>query len=249
MKRFLSMVLLTGLLVSWGTLETAAQSVSAEVAGRIIEGLKRARPDLEYDSVTRTPVDGIYQVAVTGGPVIYTTADADYMFAGDLYQVLPGQFVNVAEQGRAEKRREVLAGLDRNEMIVFPPSGETRAVVNVFTDVDCGFCRRFHQEVPALNRQGVEVRYLAYPRAGVGSGTYRKMVSAWCADEPREALARLKRGEAVAENLCDDNPVAEQFRLGREFGVTGTPSLVLMDGTLLAGYRPAPELLKILGLD
>ena len=132
-------------------------------------------------------------------------------------------------------------------MIVFGPE-EAKAFVYVFTDVDCYYCQKLHQEVPALKELGVEIRYLAYPRAGVGSPSYRKIASAWCAEDPNISLTALKAGEQIPDNVCENNPVAEQYMLGGQLGVSGTPALVTESGKLLPGYMPADKLANALGL-
>lgn len=226
----------------------ASADKEAAIHQAIIERLQQARDDFEYGPVTRTPLPGVYRVPIIGGPMLYTTAAGDFAIAGEMYQVLPGELVNMAEQERIEERRELLATLDTDDMIIFPASGETKAVINVFTDVDCGYCRRLHEEVPDLNKHGVEVRYLAFPRAGGGTPTHDKMVRAWCSSDQQKAITDLKQGKNIKGELCEDNPVMEQFELGRQFGVTGTPSLVLADGTMIPGYRPWKDLLEVLGL-
>lgn len=236
-------------LVLWGSVAAdEASPVAGEVAEKIIAQLQTARPDLVYEEVERSPVPGIFQVQVTAGPLLYVTADGSHMFVGDAYRIEPGEFVNLGDIERAGLRREKLAALDKDQYIIFPAKGQTKAIINVFTDVDCGYCRKLHQEVPELNEAGVEVRYLAFPRAGIGSESFRKIAIAWCAPDQQQALTDLKNGKKVDGEVCDNNPVAEQYRLGREFGVNGTPALVLMDGTLVPGYRPAKELLALLGV-
>lgn len=225
---------------------TAAPAQEADAA-RILDRLKAARPDLDYSPPRPSPVPGLYAVEVAGGPTIYVSADGGHFVAGDMFAVGKGGFVNLAEQGRQDTRRQMLAELSPADMIVFAPE-DPKATVTVFTDVDCGYCRKLHQEVPELNRLGIAVRYLAYPRAGVGSPSYNKIASAWCSADPKDAITRLKRGEQIKENVCADNPVAEQMLLGERAGVTGTPALVLEDGTLLPGYRTAAQLATELGL-
>lgn len=226
-----------------------AADIDAARARQIIMRLQQARPDLEYSDVTPSPLPGIYQVQIVGGPMLYVVNDGEYFFDGNLYAVRPGAFLDVRDAALVKPRKEMMAAIPRNSMIIFSPTGETRAVINVFTDVDCGFCRKLHQEVPQLNSLGIEVRYLAFPRAGPDSESYRKIATAWCAKNPQETLTRLKNGEAVPIDVCANNPVAEQFQLGQQAGVNGTPAIVLMDGTLLPGYRPANVLAQILGLN
>lgn len=225
--------------------EAVPEDVRAAVAGRLESSL----PEMAHTNIATTPMDGVYKVSMENGALLYTNADASYLIAGEMFKVTDSGFENIAEQERTVERREQLEDLDTEDMIVFSPEGETRSVINVFTDVDCGYCRKLHQEVPELNERGVEVRYLAFPRAGVGSESYRRIATAWCADNPRQALTKLKQGENIPIDVCENNPVAEQYELGQTMGVRGTPALLLMDGSLVPGYRPADELMALLGLE
>jgi thiol:disulfide interchange protein DsbC len=213
----------------------------------LVTRLKALRPDIPIEKVRPSPVPGIYELELAGGTMFYGTADGRYLFAGDMYELGEHDLVNLAENGRTEKRRELMASVAVDDMVVFATGGETKAVINVFTDVDCGYCRKLHQEVPRLNELGVEVRYLAYPRAGIGSNSYQKIVSAWCAADPRSAITALKAGESIPNSSCE-NPVADHFELGHQVGVSGTPAIVLEDGRLLPGYMPAEDLAQTLGI-
>lgn len=219
----------------------------AEGGQKIAQRLQTLRPGIEIHSVSTTPIPGIYALEIGGSTVFYGTEDGRYLFVGDLYELGDSELVNLAEAGRVVKRQALMAEVALDDMLVFAARGETKAVISVFTDVDCGFCQKLHLEVPTLNTMGIEVRYLAYPRAGIGSPSYDKIVSAWCADDPNRAITRLKAGQSIASATCA-NPVAAQFDLGRRLGVTGTPSIVLEDGRLLAGYLPADQLAKTVGL-
>ena len=215
----------------------------------LVSRLKALRPDIPIENVTLSPLPGIYVLELSGGSVFYGTEDGRFLFAGDLYELTDTELVNIAEIRRVEKRQELMASVDVRDMVVFPASSPsaTRAVINVFTDVDCGYCRKLHKEVPELNSMGIEVRYLAYPRAGIGSDSYQKIVSAWCAEDRNAAITQLKSGATIASATCI-NPVAEQYELGHQIGVSGTPAIVLEDGRLLPGYMPAADLAKTIGI-
>lgn len=225
----------------------AAESNATVGGAKLVAKLKALRPDIPIEAVNLSPLPGIYELKLTGGTVFYGTEDGKYLFAGDLYELGDSELVNLADLGRAENRRELMATVAIEDMVVFPANGQRKAVINVFTDVDCGYCRKLHQEVPALNEMGIEVRYLAYPRAGVGSPSYAKIVSAWCAEDPNAAITELKAGNDIPPLSCE-NPVAAQFDLGHEVGVTGTPAIVLEDGRLLPGYAVAADLAATIGL-
>ena len=230
-------------------LAAGMQLVVAEPQGgaKLKAKLEALRPGIPIEAVKSTPVPGIYALELQGGSVFYGTEDGRYLFAGDMYELGDSDLINLAETTRMTKRKAMMDSVPVKDMVVFPPQGATKAVVNVFTDVDCGYCRKLHLEVPALNAMGVEVRYLAYPRAGVGSPSYAKIVSAWCADDPLTALTKLKAQQEIPPLTCA-NPVAEQFDLGRAMGVTGTPAIVTEDGRLLPGYMPAADLAKTVGI-
>ena len=219
----------------------------------ILDKLEGARSDLEYTNIEPSPIAGYYQVQVGGSEIIYVSEDAEHFFLGQLYAIQPGQFVDVTEKDRAAERLVMLANLDPDTLIIFPADGEIKAVISVFTDVTCGFCRKLHEEIAEINAAGIEVHYLAYPRSGIERNgvlthEFTETVKAWCADDRADALTRLKMGEMMDIEVCDDNPVADHYALGRQFGVTGTPALVLPDGTLSPGYRPTAELARILGI-
>jgi thiol:disulfide interchange protein DsbC len=212
----------------------------------LLAKLKAARADLEYSMPRQSAIPGLYEVK--GGPTLYVSADGSFFVAGDLFSIGPGGFTNLAEQKRDADRRQAIAGLNPADMIVFAPPNP-KATITVFTDIDCGFCRKFHQEVPQLNAMGIAVHYLAFPRAGLGSPSFRKIATAWCSADRGDTLTRMKNGENVPDNVCDGNPVAAQYALGEQLGVTGTPALVLQDGTLIPGYQPAEELARLLGVN
>ena len=226
----------------------SGENNSAKEAAAIIGKLSAVRPDLKFNMLGRSSIPGIYEVQVEGGPVLFVSADGSHFVDGSLYQITPTQFIDVREVRMTALRRQIFSTMDTDDFIVFKPEGETKAILNVFTDIDCGYCRKLHREVPALNQMGVEVRYLAYPRAGVDSQSYKKIATAWCADDPNMALTNFKNGRDSNIAVCDDNPVAEQYALGSSIGVNATPATILMDGTLLLGYRTADDFAQLLGL-
>lgn len=237
-------LLIFGVMLSLG----AFAEVPTDISDSIVKELKAARADLDYQVVSPAPLDGFYEVQVQGGPMLYVSAGGKYFFDGSLYQVRPGQFVNIRDLRLNAMRQEIFADQDTNDMIIFKPTGDSKAIINVFTDVDCGYCRKLHREVPQLNAMGIEVRYLAYPRAGIPSESYSKIATAWCAEDQQDALTRIKNGQNLPSAVCTDNPVAKHFELGQQVGVTGTPAVILMDGTLIPGYQPAADFARILGL-
>lgn len=201
---------------------------------------------VEITSVAPSPVAGLYEVVLDGSETAFVSADGAYLISGDLYQALPGKgLVNVTEQGKGSLRSSALAKTRRADMVTFAAKGREKGMLYVFTDIDCGYCRKLHQEVPQLNAAGITVHYLAFPRSGPAGDTFRKMEDVWCAADRNKALTESKRGAAVpsAPAACK-SPVAEQYRLGVALGVRGTPAIFLQDGSQVGGYIPAAELIK-----
>ena len=229
---------------------TYADNIPIEIIKKIKATLNLSRPDLKFGDVKRTKISGLYSIKVDSNQFLYVGETGEYLIAGDMYQAKPRGFVPVIPASTLEMRINIINAISKDDMIIFPSSGEVKKVLYVFTDVDCHFCRKFHNDtLPDLNLSGIEVRYLAFPRAGIGSKSYKKMTSAWCAEEKTKALSSLKNSEAINEYICDNDPVGHQYSLGKKIGITGTPAMLLKDGTLLMGHRPATELLKIMGSD
>jgi thiol:disulfide interchange protein DsbC len=215
----------------------------------IREKLGQASPELPIKDVAPSVLAGFYEVTLEEGTTLFVSEDGNHFLAGDLYRIDPGTFVNVSEERRNGSRRELIAAVDEADMLIFsPPEGMKKTSISVFTDIDCGYCRKLHKEVPELNRLGVEVRYLAYPRAGIDSESFDKYVSAFCAENPKLALTQAKMGQEVEASTCV-NPIAAQYLLGNQIGVRGTPAIIYEDGTLMPGYLPAPELASRLGIN
>lgn len=205
--------------------------------------LERAFPELKSASVKPSPVSGMYEVE-HDSKIFYTTSDGKYLFMGDVMD-LRAQ-TNLTEARRAAIRTRLLDAVGEQNMIVIGPDKPKRTLT-VFTDVDCGYCAKFHLDVPALNKQGVKVRYLFYPRTGIGSESYKRAVAVWCADDRVKAIGIAKARGKLDMKTCA-NPVESHYQLGQRLDVGGTPTIFLDDGKLLPGYVPAPRLLAILGL-
>lgn len=240
--RFLSV----GLLCCSATVAVAS-GVSEKVEKDIRAQLGASLPALNITSIEKTPFSGLFEVSSTTDQPLLVSADGKYIIAGEVYQLDGHKITNLTEQKREISRAAIMATIPESEKLSFIPEGQTKATITVFTDIDCGYCRKLHKEVPQLNAMGVRVDYLGYPRAGVGSGSYNKLMSAWCADDPMDAMTKAKNGKTIPAKSCE-NPIARHLQLGQRVGVNGTPAIVLDSGKLLPGYAPADALAKQLGV-
>ncbi|BCE01432.1 DsbC family protein [Marinicellulosiphila megalodicopiae] len=213
--------------------------------------------DAVITNAKATPIDGVYEVLFNEGTIVYTTLDGSYFFYGSnlgLFQNNNGEVANltaktleIAEQSKSKDRLPLLNQMSRDDLVIFSPKGEVKASVIVFTDVDCGYCRKLHSEIESYLDLGIEIKYAAFPRAGLSGNSFDKIVTAWCAPNQQQTMTMLKSNQSVKMQTCD-NPVAQQYQLGRQVGVTGTPSIFTEDGQIIPGYRPAADLAKVLGI-
>lgn len=220
---------------------------AGEIEDTIAEKLTAAVPGLKISEIRKSEAEGLYEVYSNNGDTIFTTADGQYILTGDLLKVTDNGIANVSEQGRAAQRARTMDEFGDRGVISYAAKGPEKASIAVFTDIDCPYCRKMHDEVPQLNEMGITVHYYGFPRSGPNTPSFRKYISVWCADDQQAAMDAAKQGRSVQERSCE-NPVAEQFQLGGRIGVTGTPAIVLDDGNIVPGYVPAEKLAEGLGL-
>ncbi len=218
-----------------------AYADQAEHVANIMERLEKLAPQEKPDSVKPTAVAGLYEV-VFGSEIFYVSSDGRYVLQGALLDLDTNE--NMTETTKASLRKTAMSQLKESEMIVFSPE-KPRHTLTVFTDIDCGYCRKLHAEMDQLNSYGVKIRYMMFPRSGPNTPSFQKAVNVWCAKDQQVSMTKAKAGESVPQANCD-NPIASQFNVGQQLGVTGTPALLLDDGTLIPGYRPAKDLAAML---
>ena len=217
--------------------------ISAAVAAvdvdysNVEERIRSLAPQATSIAISETPIEGLLMVQV-GGDVVYATADGKYLVQGRVIDMETQE--DLTEGAKAEVRRGLLAAADTKSQITFAPP-EPVYDLTVFTDIDCGYCRKLHAQVDEYNENGIAIRYMAFPRAGIGSRSYEKAVSVWCSEDQQAAMTQAKLGAEPDPRQCD-NPIAEQYEIGMELGVTGTPALLTADGTLIPGYVPPAQL-------
>ncbi len=216
-------------------------AVAADADQAIRATLTQLQPDMPIEAIAESPMSNLYQVHLKGGRLLYASGDGQFLMQGNLYQFKDGNAVNLTRQAESKGVAREINAIPLSEMVVFSPEEPAKAHITVFTDPDCGYCRKLHSEVPELNRRGIEVRYVAFPRQGAGSHGYNALVSVWCAKDRQEAMNRAKSGRDLPAASCD-NPVTGQYELGQLIGVNGTPAIVMANGELIPGYQPAPQL-------
>lgn len=234
--------LMVALLVGVAGMATASAQ-SPQPPAAVTEALRTLIPEMQPGSVKPAAVDGLWEVTF-GAKVYYLTADGAYLIGGPLVDLKSR--TNLTENAARRERARLLAGIPEADMVVFAPE-KLRHTVTVFTDIDCGYCRKLHSQVADYNALGIAIRYLAFPRAGLSSESAAKARAVWCAKDRQAAMTHAKLDQPVPKAAADcKDPIAREYGLGVEMDITGTPALVLENGRLLSGYMQPEALARTL---
>lgn len=214
-----------------------ARPGSAEERAR--SAIRRLNAQVEIDHVGAAPIAGFREVVV-GGQTMYVSDDGRYLLQGSLYDIDAKR--DLSQGALAAVRRKLLQTIPVSERIVFAPPNP-KYTVAVFTDIECGYCRKLHHDIAEYNREGIAVQYLAFPRMGIGSADFEKMVAVWCAPDRRQALTDAKNDRPVPMRNCK-NPVTMEYNIGQRVGLAGTPMIINSEGVALAGGYLPPKALR-----
>src|SRR5271170_7135112 len=195
----------------------------------------------KLDDLQPSPIPGIYEL-IQGAEVSYLTADGKYFIDGNLYDMKSRD--NLTEELRTHARVALINAVPESQMLIFSPANP-KYTLTVFTDVDCAYCRKLHSEIAELNRLGIRVRYMFYPRTGPNTESWKKAEVVWCSPDRNAALTRAKTGAQLdMSKTCAGTPVAREYALGQSIGVRGTPAIVTEKGDYIEGYMPPRELVQ-----
>lgn len=197
----------------------------------------------EIELIKESNIKGLYAVYYGDLEPIYVSKDGQYFIYGDLFQITSNGISNLTNINLAERRKEIIAQIPNKDFISFKAENE-KYQVTVFTDVDCGYCKKLHKNIKEYNELGITINYAAFPRSGIGTSSFSKMVGAWCSINPKQSITKLKNNESIDMSFCNNQPVAKQFVIGQKLGINGTPSIFLSDGSFLPGYISPEDLLK-----
>ncbi|MGP5118906.1 DsbC family protein [Psychrobacter alimentarius] len=233
--------------VNAATTKVSSAKVAADNDPAVVEALQTnlTASGIEERIVSAVPtdMDGIYWVTVEGLPSFFTDKSGKHIIQGQIIAVGEAQPVDISAALTAKTAQEALKAVDKKEMIIYPAKGKTKSVIYAFTDADCGYCRKLHEEMDDINARGIEVRYLAWPRS---QESVPKMEAIWCSQDRNAAMNQAKMGADVQAPSCA-NPVQEHMALGARLGVRGTPAVFTEAGEQVGGYLPAAQLAEAVG--
>lgn len=212
----------------------------------IVSKLKKIIPEeLTIISFNKSELENFYEVELSDGTYFYLDREVQHIFLGDLFRIEDKQLVNLSYVREKEKIINLIENIDRGKLITFEPD-EKKYEVFVFTDVDCGFCRKFHSQISNYLEKGIEINYLSFPREGLQSETANKLMTAWCSEDQKKVLTELKLGKSVPYKICDSNPIQDHYNLAKQFGISGTPTFITGNGFNIPGLIEVDELIEYL---
>jgi thiol:disulfide interchange protein DsbC len=233
MKKFINLTVLSVLAL--------AQPIAHADDAAIRKSLASSMPEAKIESIKPSEIKGLNEVMV-GATIFYVSDDGKYLLQGKLIDIAARKDLTEAKLGGA--RLQALDKIGKENMIIFKPK-IGKYTVSIFTDIDCGYCRKLHSEIDQYMAQGITIQYLLFPRAGKGSDSYNKAVAVWCAKDRNAALTAAKKDQKIDMKTCD-NPIDRHMQLASDFDAKGTPMIVTEKGNIFPGYLPAKQLVEAL---
>ena len=219
-------------------LETSQINEIQESKSKLLKVLLDVFPEGNDAKISESGIQGLYTISI-GSQVFYMSQNGKFFLQGDIYDAKTG--TNLTEQDRISARKDFLNQLNEEEMVIFAPD-EFQHTITVFTDVDCGYCRKFHSEIDEVMDLGIRVRYLFFPRTGPDTESWEKAEKVWCSQDRHSAITKAKQGKSLRAKICSETPVQKHYSLGQMFMVQGTPTMVSDKGKIIIGYLPADVL-------
>lgn len=242
--KFVTLVLCCLSLGAIAQTDNKALTTATKVSTDILIKQNLSKLGLQPVSIADSPVPGLYQV-ITNRGLFYFSDNAQYLIQGKVYDLKDG-IENISEKALAQVRIDGVKQFAQ-DMIVYPAKNEKHKVT-VFTDTSCGYCRKLHSQMAGYNELGITVQYMAFPRSGIHGSTFKELEAVWCADDQQKALTDVKNGmkmDAAKVKSCNA-PIAAQYALGMQVGVSGTPAIILPDGSMIPGYQGPEKLFSAL---
>jgi len=199
-------------------------------------------PGTQIEKIEESSFPNIYKVYYGDIQPLYVSKSGKYFLYGDMFEINSSEIINLTALDIKKQRISLMKEINQDELISFSSDDEIYSVT-VFTDVDCGYCRKLHNEIKAYNKLGISINYAAFPRSGIGTEAFTKMVGAWCSTNPKQSITYLKDGKKLDLNFCDSQPVSKHYAIGKKIGITGTPAIISSEGELFPGYYSPQDLL------
>ena len=223
------------------TVKSNYNNIDPLITKQIQSAISSIEQQLTIDYIETSPVSNLYTVMLNNGHPIYSNADGSYIITGAMLQIKNSNVINLTENIIARHVASKLSKLNIEELICYKPKNIAKGVIYVFTDVNCFYCKKFHQDITKLNELQIEVRLLAFPRNKKATNEFNYLVDIWSSINPKMALDKAMIATKIESTNATKNSkalniVEQQQALGLQLGITGTPSIILENGEIISGY-------------
>jgi thiol:disulfide interchange protein DsbC len=189
----------------------------------------------KIDEISKTPVNGLYEVRINESDIFYTDAEGNFLIQGNLIDVR-------GKRNLTEERIEKLTAVDFSALPIKDAftivRGNGKRKLAVFEDPNCGYCKRFERDLQKVN--DVTVYMFLFPILSPDSADKAKNV--WCAkDQGKAWVDMMVRDQPVPKGSCDASVLERNLALGRKHKITGTPTLLFEDGSRVPGAINAQQ--------
>lgn len=195
-------------------------------------------PGTEIESLRKTPFAGLYEVVV-GGEVLYTDDQAKYFFMGHMIDTQSRVSLTSERMQQIRDARRIPIDTLPLEHSIKVVKGKGERTLIVYSDPNCPFCKKLEKEL--VDIKNITVHTLLYP---ILNGSMPTATSIWCASDRLKAWDDfMLHGKAPAGKECE-TPIQALLQSGQKYRVTGTPTLIFADGSVVSGMIPAVEIEK-----
>jgi len=232
-------------LLSGALLLTCVMGAQALWAQELVirKTLRERIPDLpRIESISKTPINGLYEVLLEDNDIYYTDASGNSLLQGSMIDTRSKR--NLTEE-RSDKLNAIAFGSLPLKDAITIVRGNGQRKLAVFADPNCGYCKRFERDLQKVDN--ITVYLFLYPILGADSSEKSRHV--WCAKDPGKTwLDMMTRDIAPASASCDTAALTRNLEFGRKHKITGTPTLLAQDGKRVPGAIPLAQIEQLISV-
>jgi len=218
-------------------------SIEIQETKEILKDLVR-----EVHGVDFSEVPGLFIVDATGNNgkrgMLYMDFSKSYVVAGNFLQI--ADRTNISKREMIKLRRVDLTTIPLTDSLVIGNPGAPKKLI-VFTDPQCPYCGKLHPELKKVVEADPDIVFFIklMPLVKLHPDSYRISKAILC-EESFELLEDSFAGKPIPEPTCESDAVDRTLKLAQDLGIGSTPTLILPDGRVAPGYRPAEDILELL---
>ena len=195
----------------------------------------------KIDEVSKTPMNGLYELRVNDSDIFYTDAEGNFLIQGNLIDTR-------AKRNLTEERVEKLSAIDFDALPLKDAftqvRGNGKRKLAVFEDPNCGYCKRFERDLQKINDVTIHTFLLPI----LSADSVEKSKNIWCAKDKNKAwLDWMVRDQPAAKASCDTSALDRNLAFSKKYKITGTPTVFFADGSRVPGAISAQQIEKQLG--